>query len=200
MNSQQHSLKQFLPPDLYALSETKDYPSGTALFLTGQRPQWMFFILSGEVTLDRHGMSGQMSCLQRCQSGFVGEASLTSDRYHCDGRTTVNSQVTKIPIEALRKAIKTDTIFAVRWIVMLSLEVRKLRLQNERLSIPKVQDRLLHLIETEGVNGSYRLICPIKDIAKQLAVSHEALYRAIAHCLSKQLIVRDENSLTLCNH
>jgi CRP-like cAMP-binding protein len=188
-------LKQLLPVILHGECEVEVSPAGTALFLKDERPRWMFFVLDGEVVLERHGLDGQQACLQRCQSGFVGEASLTSSRYHCDGRTTLKTQVAKVPIQALRHALKTDAAFAERWIVMLSREVRQLRLQNERLSLPKVQDRLLHLIETEGTAGRYALTCSVKDLAKQLAVTHEALYRAIARLQEGGRIKRSDGFL-----
>jgi len=197
MNYLPAPLKQLLPASLHSQCEAEVCPGGTALFLTGDQPRWMFFVSTGEVVLERHGVDGQQACLQRCQSGFVGEASLTSNRYHCDGRTTLGTQVTKVPIPALRQALKNDAAFAERWIAMLSREVRQLRLQNERLSLPKVQDRLLHLIETEGTDGRYTLTCSVKDLAKQLAVTHEALYRAIARLVELGRIERGDGVLAL---
>ena len=190
-------LKHLLPANLHGRCEPADVAANTALFLTGEPPHWMFFVLDGEVVLERHGMDGQQACLQRCQGGFVGEASLTSSRYHCDGRTTVDTRVAKIPIQSLRQALKNDAAFAERWIAMLSREVRQLRLQNERLSLPKVQDRLLHLIETEGTDGRYALTCSVKDLAKQLAVTHESLYRAIARLVEVGRIERWDGYLAL---
>jgi CRP-like cAMP-binding protein len=191
------TLTQLLPASLHGLCQAEDFAANTTLFLTGEQPRWMFFVLTGEVVLERHGMDGQQACLQRCQSGFVGEASVTSSRYHCDGRTTLSTRVTKVPIQALRQALKNDVAFAERWIAMLNREVRQLRLQNERLSLPKVQDRLLHLIETEGTDGRYALTCSIKDLAKQLAVTHEALYRAIARLVELGRIERGDDILVL---
>jgi CRP/FNR family transcriptional regulator, dissimilatory nitrate respiration regulator len=127
----------------------------------------------------------------------VGEASLTSSRYHCDGRASLDTQVAKVPIQALRQALKNDAAFAERWIAMLSREVRQLRLQNERLSLPKIQDRVLHLIETEGTDGRYALTCSVKDLAKQLAVTHEALYREIRRLVELGRIERGAGILAL---
>lgn len=190
-------LEALLPPDLHRLCETGHCPSGTALFLTGDRPRWMFFVSEGEVVLERYGQDGQMACLQRSQSGFIGEASLTASRYHCDGRASVDAQVTRLPIKALREALRKDGDFAERWIAMLSRELRRLRLQNERLSLPKVQDRLLHLIETEGTGGRYQPSCSVKALAGQLAVTHEALYRAIAQSVAQGRVHRDGGALCL---
>lgn len=61
----------------------------------------MFFVSAGGAILERHGFDGKQACLQRCQSGFVGEASLTSSRYHCDGRTTWDTQATKVRLRVL---------------------------------------------------------------------------------------------------
>ena len=78
---------------------------------------------------------------------------------------------------------------------MLSGQVRRLRLQNERLSLPRVQDGLLHLIETEGQDEGYRLECPLTQLARQLAVTHEALYRAIASLVATGRIERQSDRL-----
>ncbi len=105
------------------------------------------------------------------------------------------SEVVRIPVRALRLALQQDHAFAERWIQMLSSEVRRLRLQNERLSLPKVQSRILHLIETEGRQGQYTLECSLKQLAKQLAVTHEALYRALSHLEQTGKVIRSEMQL-----
>lgn len=191
------TLEQLLPPKLLELSEPLCIETESTLFLTGVRPHWMYFVTHGEVVLERHGLNGESVNLQRCQMGFVGEASLTSTAYHCDARTTLPSEIVRIPIQALRQALKQDQSFAERWIQMLSSEVRRLRLQNERLSLPKVQSRILHLIETEGCDGRYPLRCSLKQLAKQLAVTHEALYRALAQLEKTGKISRREIEISL---
>ncbi len=191
------TLEKLLPAQLLAQSEPLSCSENTPLFLTGDRPQWMYFVCEGEVVLERHGKNGEVANLQRCQSGFVGEASLTSAAYHCDARTTAPSEIVRIPIRALRQGLKQDYELAERWIQMLSSEVRRLRLQNERLSLPKVQSRILHLIETEGRNGNYTLGCSLKQLAKQLAVTHEALYRTLAQLEKAGKIARDEIEIRL---
>lgn len=191
------TLERLLPQQLLAQCETLTCSQDTALFLTGVRPHWMYFVCEGEVVLERHGQNGEIANLQRSQSGFVGEASLTSAAYHCDARTTMPSEVVRIPIRELRLALQQDHEFAERWIQMLSSEVRRLRLQNERLSLPKVQSRVLHLIETEGRQGRYTLECPLKQLAKQLAVTHEALYRALAELEKTGKLQRTDKELCL---
>ena len=42
------------------------------------------------------------------------------------------------------------------------------------------RSRLIHLIETEGRQGSFDIPSGLKTLAGELGVTHEALYRVIA--------------------
>ncbi len=173
-------LAALLPAGLHAACTTAGYGKGARLFATGDKPAHMFFIASGEVVLERVGEQGGAVVLQRTRHGFVGEASLQSARYHCDGKVVLPSDITRVPIQEVRAAMDGDPAFAGRWIGMLNREVKRLRLQCERLSLHKVQDRLLHLLETDGSHGAYPLGAGLKSLAADLGVTHEALYRCVA--------------------
>jgi hypothetical protein len=53
----------------------------------------------------------------------------------------------------LRKALGDDPAFSARWINTLNSEVKRLRTQCVRLSLVGINERVLHLIETEGKHG-----------------------------------------------
>ncbi len=80
---------------------------------------------------------------------------------------------------------------------MLSTELRALRLQNERLSLKRVQDRIIHLLQTEGKNGGYELSTSLKQLARELGVTHEALYRGIATLEANGKLIRDDRLFRL---
>jgi DNA-binding GntR family transcriptional regulator len=82
---------------------------------------------------------------------------------------------------------------------MLNAEVRRLRAQGERMSLKGAGDRLLHMIETEGVDGRLRIGSGLKSLATELAVSHEALYRAVA-ALEKIGVVDRESGCLVLSH
>jgi CRP/FNR family transcriptional regulator, dissimilatory nitrate respiration regulator len=124
-------------------------------------------------------------------------ASLQSARYHCDGRVIIPSEITRVPVQEVRAALARDPAFASRWIAMLNREVRRLRLQCERLSLNKVQDRLFHLLETEGRNEKYPLGAGLQSLAADLGVTHEALYRCVASMEKKKLVFRNDGYLNL---
>jgi CRP-like cAMP-binding protein len=139
------------------------------------------------------------STLQRTRHGFVSEASLQSPKYHCDAVVVADSEIIQIPIQTLTDALSTDPAFAGRWINMLNQEVKRLRLQCERLSMKSVKDKVLHLINTEGQNGKYQVNTGLKSLAGELGVTHEALYRTLA-ALEKSKTIRREEGLLVLTH
>lgn len=127
----------------------------------------------------------------------MSEASLKVARYHCDALATIDTTVVKAPIRALAAELDRDPAFASRWIGMLNQEVRRLRLHCERLSMKSVKDRVLHLINTEGQNGSYTASTGLKSLAGELGVTHEALYRTLAALVNAKIIQRNQGVLSI---
>ncbi len=191
------SLKTLLPEPMHGLCVGAYYKKNERLFLTGKRPEWMFYVIAGEVTLERTGLQGEPVVLQRTRLGFVSEASLKVAKYHCDALAIAETHVIKVPVQELAAALARDPDFASRWISMLNAEVRRLRLHCERLSMKSVKDRVLHLINTEGTNGQYTVNTGLKSLAGELGVTHEALYRTLASMEKSHQIRREEDLLAL---
>lgn len=192
-----NALRKLLPPVLAAAATAVPLRKGERLFLQRQRPRHMYFVVSGEIVLERIGASGNAVVLQRVRHGFVAEASLQSASYHCDGVVTAEGDAVALPLEALTGELARNPEFALRWIGMLNQEVRRLRGQCERLSLRGVGERLLHLIETEGDHGRLAVPHGLKSLATELAVSHEALYRAVATLEHEKIVVRDGGAISL---
>jgi len=193
------TLTTLLPKQMHTLCEGAYYKKHQRLFLTGERPHWMFFVVSGEVTLERTGLQGEPVVLQRTRLGFVSEASLKVSKYHCDALAITDTTVIKVPAKELAATLDRDADFASRWINMLNAEVKRLRLHCERLSMKSLKDRVLHLINTEGVNGEYQVNTGLKSLAGELGVTHEALYRTLA-TLEKIKTIRREEGLLVLTH
>ena len=191
------TLKALLPLQIHGLCSGAHYKKHERLFITGKSPEWMFYVVTGEVTLERTGLQGESVVLQRTRLGFVSEASLKTAKYHCDALAISETNVIKVPIKALAAALDRDPDFASRWISMLNTEVKRLRLHCERLSMKSVKDRVLHLIHTEGKNGQFPVNTGLKSLAGELGVTHEALYRTLAALEKDQKIRREEGLLAL---
>lgn len=192
-----HELAALLPPALHPLCDAFDPVRGTRLFATGARPAHLFFMEHGEAVLERPGLHGELVVLQRSRRGFIGEASLQFEHYHCDARVLTDAHITRVPVGAVRAALASDPTFASRWIGMLNREVRRLRLQCERLALHRVQDRILHLLATEGEAGRYPVPGGLKSLAAELGVTHEALYRALAALEEAGRVAREDSVLRL---
>lgn len=194
------SLQTLLPPALCQFCVGALYRKNERLFVAGVSPHWMFFVTSGEVTLQRTGLQGEAVVLQRVRAGFVSEASLNVAKYHCDAVAITETNVIKLPVLEIRVFLERDTEFAGRWISMLNSEVMRLRLHCERLSMKSVKEKLLHLIQTEGKDGHYCAPSGLKTLAGELGVTHEALYRAIADLQKKGLLSKRNGDLLLSKH
>lgn len=189
-------LKEVLPKELLDKCQAHHFEKGDYLFHQGAKPQSMFFIVSGEAVLSRTSSHGEPTTLQRCKGGFLSEASLLVDAYHCDAIATHNGQAITLPIQALREAL-SDSKFSLKWVQLLSREIMRLRTQSERLGLKDIQSKLIHLIETEGQSGTLILQSDFKSLASEIGVSHEALYRSIAKMEAEGIIKKKTNSLQL---
>jgi len=190
-------LRALLPPALQGACERQQHPRGTILFQTGRRPTAMYYVVRGEVLLQRVGEDGDLLVLQRTRHGFVGEASLQAERYHCDAVVSADAELTRIPRQTLLDALTADAAFALRWIGMLNAELRRMRQQCERLGLRTVQARLLHLIRTEGDAAGLDAGSGLKTVANSLGITHEALYRTVASLEKQGRLLRRDGRLRL---
>jgi CRP-like cAMP-binding protein len=189
-------LRDLLPKDLLEQCHTHHFEKGAYLFHHGKKPEYMFFIVSGEAVLTRTSSHGEPTILQRCRGGFISEASLLVDAYHCDAIATHNGQAITLPIKSLRDSLADDK-FSMKWVQLLSKEIMRLRTQSERLGLKDIRSKLIHLIEAEGKNGVLTLQSDFKSLASEIGVTHEALYRAIAALEKEGLLEKHPDSLEL---
>jgi CRP-like cAMP-binding protein len=184
------TLRTLLPPQILHDCTTTTWERGAVVFETGRKPAYMHHVDDGEVALQRPSESGHVVVLQRTRQGFVAEASLEAERYHCDAVVLARARITRVPRAALLRALRDDAAFAMRWIAMLNLEVRRLRQQCERLGLGTVQARLLHLLRADGAASGIVLGAGLKALAGELGVSHEALYRCVADLEKRGVLER----------
>lgn len=155
-------------------------PAGTMLFRTGARPLSMFYVRRGQAQLQRMTPAGAPVLLQRTSGGFLAEASLTSGRYHCDAVCHSDCELLAFPLPALREAINNDAGTRWAWIGLLSSQSRHQRARIERLTLKTIRERLSHLLLTESTDGGYEWPGTRMELAAELGVTPEAMYRALA--------------------
>lgn len=153
--------------------------AGQVLFRIGAPVSEMFLVRSGIIHLCRHTLHGAEMVLQRAfPDAVVAEASAYSDSYHCDAVAAIDSVVQALPKGAFLAALEKDTNIATAWAAMLARGVQAARLRSEIRTLPKVADRLDAWL---GEGNSLPNKGHWQDVASELGVTREALYRELAH-------------------
>jgi len=191
------TLSPDLPASLASAARRRAVSAGQVLFRQGDAPRVILFVLSGEVRLVRYGPSGEEIILQRGTGGFFAEASLWAASYHCDGVVAQSGELLEIPRRTFEEALSGDPAFQRVWMQHLTREVRRLRAQCERLGLRGAADRIIHYIESEGESGSVTLAQSRKSWARELGLSHEALYRSLRRLQDEGVLSAEGGTLTL---
>jgi CRP-like cAMP-binding protein len=163
---------------LFAGSRSVQLSAGSVLFRSAAPVTEMFMVRTGEVHLCRHSLHGAKMVLQRALPGMVlAEASAYSDSYHCDAPAAADSLLLAVPRPAFLAALAEDRQLSTLWAARLARGVQAARLRSEIRSLPRVAERLDAWLE-EGnrlpEKGQWQ------DVASELGVSREALYRELA--------------------
>jgi CRP-like cAMP-binding protein len=131
----------------------------------------------------RRGRNGEEIVLYQARAGeFFAEASIDSVRYHCDAIATEATTVLKTTSADLLRLIADDPVFARQWISLLAHQLRAVRTRVERLSLKSASERVRHflLAGASGADGDVKVNGTLKDLARELGLTHETLYRTIA--------------------
>jgi CRP-like cAMP-binding protein len=148
------------------------------LFRVGDRVEAVVLVQEGRVDLVRHCADGARMILQRAGPGaIVAEASVYASAYHCDAVTRRPARVAMTPVAAFRAALVGEPHIAEAWAAHLARSVQSARLAAEIRTLRTVAARLDAWLDAGGappVKGAQQ------DLAAELGVSREALYRELA--------------------
>lgn len=174
--------------------------AGATVFRKGSPTHSVFFVESGVVRLVRYGRAGEEVVLHDARAGdFFAEASLDSPRYHCDAVVSEPCELLQCPSSALRQLLEADREFAWQWARLLARQLRAVRTRVERLSLKSASERVRHLLVSEGLGPKceVKVQGTLKDLARSLGLTHEALYRTLAALEREGVIERDGTVLRL---
>lgn len=139
----------------------------------------VYAVLNGHVALIRPQRDGKTITLQQASPGmFLAEASLNSEHYHCDAIAHSPSQLIAIAKPVFLNLLANDADFALAWAAYLAAQVQNARFRSEILVLKTVAERLDAWLDwhkhTPPAKGKW------KDLAHEIGVSPEALYRELA--------------------
>ena len=154
------------------------FPQGAPVFHLGDSVRLVHFIRRGAIHLVRHQEGGSALILQRAQPGAIlAEASVYSDRYHCDARAETDAVTWAVNRKELCRRLDANPEFARVWAGHLAHEVQRARQHAEILSLKTVAARLRAWI---AWNGALPEKGQRRRVADEIGVSTEALYRELA--------------------
>lgn len=188
-----------LPADLLAQARTLEVAKGGYLFRQGDSVCHVVFVLAGELKAVRHLPDGGECVMLRARAGeMFAESSLADSQYRCDGIAADTSRVALVPVEMLRAALGGEGSLAFGMCMALARQARKQCSRQERLRLKRARDRVLHFLACEGgVEGVVQWPAHLSELAAELGLERETLYRTLAALEGDGLLQRTDNLLRL---
>lgn len=153
--------------------------SGSRLFCRGDAVAFLYILQIGHIALTRHTDDGNEFVLCRAVGPCIlAEASIYSEKYHCDAVALSDSELRKLPKNDFISLLASNPAIAYSWSSHLAKMLQTSRQLSEIMRLKKVCDRVdAWMALNEGKlppKGRW------KELAAQIGVSVEALYRELA--------------------
>jgi CRP-like cAMP-binding protein len=194
------SLLDWLPPAVRERSTIRRLHADETLFRQGDKTCAVFEVEEGRMRLIRHTVHHHPVILHTARNGeLFAEAALFARAYQCDAVAAVASRVRAHPKAALLAAFRGDPALGERFMALLAHQVHALRARLEERNIRSARERVLHhLAFAAGPDGrTARVDGTLMDLAAEIGLTHEALYRTLAELERDGFIVRGRASLAL---
>jgi CRP/FNR family transcriptional regulator, dissimilatory nitrate respiration regulator len=194
------SAQGWLSGTIRAVAIQRGLQAGEALFRSGARTAGLFEVVKGKVRLVRVDRSGREAILQVAVPGdTLAEASLFSSTYHCDAIAATDAVVRLYPKAALLAQLERDPKFAQAFAAMLAHQVMTLRTRLEQRNIHSARDRVRHYlaVNADASGRTVALSGTLKDVAVELGLTHESLYRTLAEMVADGEIERRKGVIRL---
>jgi len=189
-----------LPASLEAGSVIRVLAPGELLFRQGDPAVAIYKVESGRLRLIRRTVDDHLVILHTARRGeFFAEASLFADAYHCDGVAAVPSSVRVYPKQNAMDAMRKDPALAEAFTARLARQLQELRARMELRNIRSARDRVLQYLRLRaGVQGrSIPVEGQLQDIAAEIGMTREALYRTLAALETEGRLTRTETAILL---
>ena len=174
--------------------------SGETLFRLGDKTAGFCEVIAGRERLSRVDRSGREVILYVAGPGeTIAEASLFAAAYHCDAIASTDALVRVYPKAAVLATFDKDPKSAQAFTATLARQVMNLRTRIEQRNIRSARERVRHFLSVNaGADGrSVGLAGTLKDLAAELGLTHEALYRTLAALERSGEIKRTKGKIAL---
>jgi CRP/FNR family transcriptional regulator, dissimilatory nitrate respiration regulator len=163
--------------------ERRSLARNDVLFRQGDKVTAIYFIEAGRLRLERQTSDGRRLVLGTTLAGaFFVEAALFSEIFHCDAVATEPAVVRVYPKAAVLNALRADPANAMSFLALMAHQVMALRQRLEVMKVRSAKERVMLYLELNaGPDGrTVDLRSELQDIAAELGLTREALYRTLA--------------------
>ena len=190
----------WLPRTVRIAGVERALKAGEVLFRAEQRTVGLYEVVTGKLRLVRVDRAGREALLHVAVAGeTLAEASLFASAYHCDAIATTNAVVRLYPKAIVLAEFERNPEAAQAFMAMLARQVMKLRTRIEQRNIHSARDRVRHYLALNtGADGrNVKVAGTLKDLASELGLTHEALYRTLADMAATGEIERLKGKIRL---
>jgi len=190
----------WLPRTVRIAGVERALKAGEVLFRAEQRTVGLYEVITGKLRLVRVDRAGREALLHVAVAGeTLAEASLFASAYHCDAIATTNAVVRLYPKAIVLAEFERNPEAAQAFMAMLARQVMKLRTRVEQRNIHSARDRVRHYLALNtGADGrNVKVTGTLKDLAGELGLTHEALYRTLADMAAAGEIKRLKGKIRL---
>ena len=189
----------WLPAAIRRGSTVRRLAAGEPLFRQGDAATAIFEVEQGRLRLIRHTIDSHPVVLHTARPGeLFAEAALFADAYHCDAVAAAASQVRVYPKRQMLTAFRSDPALSERFMALLARQIHGLRTRLQQRNIRSARERVLqHLALAAGPRRTVRLDGTLMDLAAEIGLTHEALYRTLAALEKEGAIARTKEGIVL---
>lgn len=177
------AVREWLPAAALSAAIDHKLKAGEPLFRLGDKTVGLCEVITGRVRLVRVDHSGREIVLHVAGPGeTLAEASLFSSHYHCDAIASNAAVVRVYPKREVLAAFAQSPKAAQAFSEMLAHQVMSLRTRIEQRNIRSARERVRHFLVL-NVGPDRRTVemrGTLKDLAAEIGLTHEALYRTLA--------------------
>jgi CRP-like cAMP-binding protein len=194
------SAADWLSSRVLAAATERALAAGQTLFRAGSRSNGFFEVIGGTVRLIRVDRNGREAVLQTASAGdTLAEASLFSPAYHCDAIAATDAVVRLFPKSVMLAELQRDPALARAFTAMLARQVMTLRTRLETRNIQSARERVRHFLAVNAGADRRTVALPgtLKQLAADLGLTHEALYRTLARMAAEGEITRKRTAIRI---
>lgn len=172
--------------------------AGAHLFRQGDGVTAIYQVESGCLRLERTTSSGSTIVLHTARAGeMLAEAALFSRSYHCDAVALKESRVRVFPKAAVLARLEPGSP-AHALLAVLARQLMRARQRIELRNIRSAKERVMLFLELGADRaGGIALDGALQDLAAEIGLTREALYRTLASLERERRIARGSGAIRL---